>query len=224
MLRRLLDALLDCAVVSFALWTLLYCLGLATQWSLFPSGWLWLAATVALVVWQVAAAVRDPEAARRPARGPAAALPAPHGTCGAARRGPGRDRAGRGRRRRVVDGHLPPHLAGHGRGDRLPPALVLPRRPPRPGPGRARGRAARAGSATTSSCWRCSAALGRREPVRAPGRHRRPLLPQPLGVGRRARQRRDPRHHVQPRRCSTRRTAAACRSPRSSRSSAWSPT
>jgi hypothetical protein len=53
-LRRILDALLDCAVVSFALWTLLYCLGLATQWSLFPSGWLWVAATVALVVWQVA--------------------------------------------------------------------------------------------------------------------------------------------------------------------------
>ena len=58
MLRRLLDALVDCAVVSFALWTLLYCLGVATQWSLFPSGWLWLAATVALVVWQVAGVVR----------------------------------------------------------------------------------------------------------------------------------------------------------------------
>lgn len=58
MLRRLLDALLDCAVVSFALWTLLYCLGLATQWSLFPSGWLWLAATVVLVVWQVASVWR----------------------------------------------------------------------------------------------------------------------------------------------------------------------
>jgi Family of unknown function (DUF6077) len=58
-LRRLLDALLDCAVVSFALWTLLYCLGLPTQWSLFPSGWLWLVATVALVVWQVAGVWRD---------------------------------------------------------------------------------------------------------------------------------------------------------------------
>ena len=59
MLRRLLDALLDCAVVSFALWTLLYCLGLATQWSLFPSGWLWLAATAALVAWQVVAVWRS---------------------------------------------------------------------------------------------------------------------------------------------------------------------
>jgi hypothetical protein len=58
-LRRLLDALLDCAVVSFALWTLLYCLGLATQWSLFPSGWLWLGATVALVAWQVVAVWRS---------------------------------------------------------------------------------------------------------------------------------------------------------------------
>jgi len=53
LLRRLLDALLDCAVVSFALWTLLYCLGLPTQWSLFPSAWLWAGATVVLVVWQV---------------------------------------------------------------------------------------------------------------------------------------------------------------------------
>ena len=53
MLRRLLDALLDCAVLSFALWTLLYCVGLATQWSLFLSGWLWLGATVALVVAHV---------------------------------------------------------------------------------------------------------------------------------------------------------------------------
>jgi hypothetical protein len=58
-LRRLLDALLDCAVVSFAFWTLLYCLGLATQWSLFPSGWLWLLVTVALVVWQVSSVWRD---------------------------------------------------------------------------------------------------------------------------------------------------------------------
>jgi hypothetical protein len=58
-LRRLLDALLDCAVVSFALWTLLYCLGVATQWSLFPSGWLWLLATLALVGWQVVAVWRS---------------------------------------------------------------------------------------------------------------------------------------------------------------------
>lgn len=65
-LRRLLDALLDCTVVSFALWTLLYCVGLVTQWSLFPSGWIWLVATVALVGWQVLGVVRgqDDEVAR----------------------------------------------------------------------------------------------------------------------------------------------------------------
>ena len=42
---RLIDAVLDVAVISFAAWTLLYCLGLPTQWSLWPSGWIWLAAT-----------------------------------------------------------------------------------------------------------------------------------------------------------------------------------
>ena len=57
-LRRVLDGVVDAAVVSFALWTLLYCLGLATQWRLWLSGWLWLAATVGLVGWQVIAAVR----------------------------------------------------------------------------------------------------------------------------------------------------------------------
>ena len=58
-LRRLLDALVDCVVVSFAFWTLLYCLGLATQWSLWPSSWLWLAATLGLLVWQLAGVWRD---------------------------------------------------------------------------------------------------------------------------------------------------------------------
>jgi hypothetical protein len=53
LLRRVVDAVIDCAVVSFALWTLLYCLGLVTQWRLWASGWLWVAATVALLVWQV---------------------------------------------------------------------------------------------------------------------------------------------------------------------------
>ena len=70
-LRRLLDALLDCVVVSFAFWTLLYCLGLATQWSLFPSGWLWLAVTVALVVWQLGGVWRGraPEPGDAPSSG-----------------------------------------------------------------------------------------------------------------------------------------------------------
>ncbi len=58
-LRRVLDGVLDAAVVSFALWTLLYCLGLATQWRLWASGWVWLVATVGLVAWQVVAALRE---------------------------------------------------------------------------------------------------------------------------------------------------------------------
>jgi Family of unknown function (DUF6077) len=71
-LRRILDALLDCAVVSFALWTLLYCLGLATQWSLFPSGWLWLVATLALVIWQVVSVWRTQYALDEGGEGPPA--------------------------------------------------------------------------------------------------------------------------------------------------------
>jgi hypothetical protein len=63
-LRRLLDALVDCVVVSFAFWTLLYCLGLPTQWSLFPSAWIWLVATVALVAWQVRVVLRGDDLAR----------------------------------------------------------------------------------------------------------------------------------------------------------------
>ncbi len=58
LLRRVLDGVVDATVVSFALWTLLYCVGLVTQWRLWVSGWVWLAATVALVGWQVVAAVR----------------------------------------------------------------------------------------------------------------------------------------------------------------------
>ncbi len=50
---RLIDALLDVAVISFATWTLLYCLGLPTQWSLWPSGWVWLALTLVVLVWRV---------------------------------------------------------------------------------------------------------------------------------------------------------------------------
>ncbi|MCW2767105.1 MAG: hypothetical protein JWO11_3064 [Nocardioides sp.] len=57
-LRRVLDNLLDAAVISFALWTLIYCVGLVTQWSLWPSGWLWAMVTVALVVWSVRRAWR----------------------------------------------------------------------------------------------------------------------------------------------------------------------
>jgi hypothetical protein len=50
---RLIDAVLDVAVISFAAWTLLYCLGLPTQWSLWPSGWIWLGLTLAVLVWRV---------------------------------------------------------------------------------------------------------------------------------------------------------------------------
>lgn len=57
LLRRIADGVLEAVVASFALWTLLYCLGLPTQWSLWPSGWLWAIATLALLIWRVAAAL-----------------------------------------------------------------------------------------------------------------------------------------------------------------------
>jgi hypothetical protein len=57
---RLIDAVLDVAVLSFAVWTLLYCLGLPTQWSLWPSGWIWLGVTLAVLVWRVRLAVASP--------------------------------------------------------------------------------------------------------------------------------------------------------------------
>ncbi|MDQ4051586.1 MAG: DUF6077 domain-containing protein [Actinomycetota bacterium] len=50
---RLIDAVLDVAVISFAAWTLLYCLALPTQWSLWPSGWIWLVLTLVVLVWRV---------------------------------------------------------------------------------------------------------------------------------------------------------------------------
>ncbi len=54
---RLIDAVLDVAVISFAGWTLLYCLGLPTQWSLWPSGWIWLGLTLVVLVWRVRLAI-----------------------------------------------------------------------------------------------------------------------------------------------------------------------
>jgi hypothetical protein len=54
---RLIDAVLDVAVISFAAWTLLYCLGLPTQWSLWPSGWIWLVLTLLVLVWRVRLAI-----------------------------------------------------------------------------------------------------------------------------------------------------------------------
>jgi len=71
---RLVDALLDLTALSLALWTLLYCLALPTQWSLWPSGWIWLAGTVVIAVLRVRAALRPapdvapgPQTAHRPA-------------------------------------------------------------------------------------------------------------------------------------------------------------
>lgn len=58
-LRRLLDAALDVAVASLALWTLLYCVGLTTQWSLWPSGWVWLVLSLGLLVGRLAVALRE---------------------------------------------------------------------------------------------------------------------------------------------------------------------
>jgi hypothetical protein len=65
MLRRIADEIADIAVVSLAFWTLLYCLGLTTQWSLWPSGWLWLIFTIGLLAWRGRAVLRlapDPTA------------------------------------------------------------------------------------------------------------------------------------------------------------------
>jgi hypothetical protein len=76
--RRILDAIQDAAVLSFAGWTLLYSLGLATQWSLWPSGWLWVVATVVVVVWRVAAAVRDPRSDNRAHRADPTSAAGPH--------------------------------------------------------------------------------------------------------------------------------------------------
>ncbi|HSV40469.1 MAG TPA: DUF6077 domain-containing protein [Nocardioidaceae bacterium] len=47
--RRSLDLTLDAALVLVAWWTLLYWLGLSTQWSLWPLGWVWLAVSPVLV-------------------------------------------------------------------------------------------------------------------------------------------------------------------------------
>ena len=72
-------------MLSFAAWTLLYCLGLPTQWSLWPSGWIWVGLTLVILVWRVrlalpadagvdAAAVPDPLA---PPTATSPPLPAP---------------------------------------------------------------------------------------------------------------------------------------------------
>lgn len=74
---RLVDALLDLTALSLALWTLLYCLALPTQWSLWPSGWIWLVGTVVIGVLRVRGALR-PTADVGPATeaGPSAEPPA----------------------------------------------------------------------------------------------------------------------------------------------------
>ncbi len=61
LLGALFDALLDTTVVSLAVWTLLYSLGLPTQWSLHPSGWLWLLLTLGYLgyeLWRVRGVLR----------------------------------------------------------------------------------------------------------------------------------------------------------------------
>jgi len=58
LLGVLLDAVLDTVVWSLALWTLLYCVGLATQWSLWPSGWLWAVASVVILAAEVRRGLR----------------------------------------------------------------------------------------------------------------------------------------------------------------------
>lgn len=63
---RVIDALLETVVLSLALWTLLYSLALPIQWSLFPSGWLWLLATVAIGAWRVRASLGAARALAHP--------------------------------------------------------------------------------------------------------------------------------------------------------------
>ena len=50
---RALDRALDVALALVAWWSVFYWVGLATQWSLWPSGWLWLL-TSPVVAWLVA--------------------------------------------------------------------------------------------------------------------------------------------------------------------------
>ncbi len=78
LLGALFDAVLDTTVVSLAVWTLLYSLGLPTQWSLHPSGWLWLLLTLGYLgyeLWRVRGLLRgdgptgEPAADARPVLG-----------------------------------------------------------------------------------------------------------------------------------------------------------
>ncbi|MGA8258206.1 MAG: DUF6077 domain-containing protein [Nocardioides sp.] len=57
---RVINAVLDTTVISLAVWTLLYTLGLPTQWSLWPSGWLWVVITVLVLGYEVRRAVTGP--------------------------------------------------------------------------------------------------------------------------------------------------------------------
>ncbi len=200
---RLIDAVLDVAVISFAAWTLLYCLGLPTQWSLWPSGWIWLGLTLVVLVWRVRLAL--PAGADDPSTDP----DADHGRRRAAAPRPrarGRPRPGRrlgGRRPDLDRRQLPFHLGRPGARHRDAGGLELARRPGPPGH---RGGRPRRGT-EPQSLRQPAGARGagghgrhrRTDRVRAPGRHRRPLLPQPLGLGRRARQRLAGGHDVQPR-------------------------
>ncbi|HET7736829.1 MAG TPA: DUF6077 domain-containing protein [Nocardioidaceae bacterium] len=65
-LRRGLDLALDSFLVLVAWWTVLYWIGLATQWSLWPFGWLWLAASPVLVWLTVRSAPDDDGSAPEP--------------------------------------------------------------------------------------------------------------------------------------------------------------
>lgn len=69
-LRAVLDHTLDVALALVAWWSLFYWVGLATQWSLWPSGWLWLV-TSPVVAWLVVRLGRPaPDAAPEQVRQP----------------------------------------------------------------------------------------------------------------------------------------------------------
>lgn len=59
--RRGLDHALDSVLVLVAWWTVLYWIGLATQWSLWPFGWVWLAVSPVLVWLTVRSADPEPD-------------------------------------------------------------------------------------------------------------------------------------------------------------------
>ncbi|MGZ4783559.1 MAG: DUF6077 domain-containing protein [Oryzihumus sp.] len=69
-LRAVLDHGLDVSVALVAWWSVFYWVGLATQWSLWPSGWLWLVTSPVVAVLVVRLGRDDQDPRRDGAAGP----------------------------------------------------------------------------------------------------------------------------------------------------------